>query len=260
LHKKDTPLMLVDTHAGAGLYNLQERFATTSQESEEGIDKLFKSSDSAHLTEGIREYLKVISKLQAQKNHLVTYPGSPYLLWQSMRALDKLRLMELHPSDFPDLKNHLAQVMGKRQDIKIELVNGFTNLKAYLPPPSRRGLILIDPSYEDKADYFEVLKTLQAAIQRFSTGVYLIWYPILSRLDAKEFPDRLKKLCAGHKLPWLQAELRIKSHTETGLSASGMWIINPPWQLKESLEVDLPILQSILEIDGMGHHQLLHQD
>jgi 23S rRNA (adenine2030-N6)-methyltransferase len=260
LHKKDTPLMLVDTHAGAGLYNLQERFATTSQESEEGIVKLFKSSDSAHLTEGIREYLKVISKLQAQKNHLVTYPGSPYLLWQSMRALDKLRLMELHPSDFPDLKNHLAQVMGKRQDIKIELVNGFTNLKAYLPPPSRRGLILIDPSYEDKADYFEVLKTLQAAIQRFSTGVYLIWYPILSRLDAKEFPDRLKKLCAGHKLPWLQAELRIKSHTETGLSASGMWIINPPWQLKESLEVDLPILQSILEIDGMGHHQLLHQD
>ena len=104
--------MLVDTHAGAGLYNLQERFATTSQESEEGIVKLFKSSDSAHLTEGIREYLKVISKLQAQKNHLVTYPGSPYLLWQSMRALDKLRLMELHPSDFPDLKNHLSQVIG----------------------------------------------------------------------------------------------------------------------------------------------------
>jgi 23S rRNA (adenine2030-N6)-methyltransferase len=261
LHKKDTPLMLVDTHAGAGLYSLQDRFATTSQESAEGIVKLFNnSSSSVQLSDGIRNYLQAISQLQAQKDHLEIYPGSPYLLWQSMRSLDKLRLMELHPSDFPDLKNHLSQVMGKRQDIKIELVNGFTSLKAYLPPPSRRGLILIDPSYEDKGDYFEVIKTLQEAIQRFSTGVYLIWYPILNRLDAKEFPDRLKKLCTGHQLPWLQAELRIKSHTETGLSASGMWIINPPWQLKESLEVDLPILQSILEIDGMGQHQLLHQD
>jgi 23S rRNA (adenine2030-N6)-methyltransferase len=164
--------------------------------------------------------------------------------------------MELHPSDFPDLKSNLESLQLRRQDIKVEETNGFLALKAYLPPPSRRGLILIDPSYEDKGDYHQVIQSLQDAFKRFATGVYLVWYPILSRLDAKDFPDRLKKLCLEHQLPWLQAELRIKEVTESGLSASGMWVINPPWQLKESLEKDLPLLQEILEIDGAGHYQL----
>jgi 23S rRNA (adenine2030-N6)-methyltransferase len=260
LHKKDTPLMLIDTHAGAGIYNLQDRFATTSQESEEGIVKLFQMKSSPTLTDSIRHYLSVIESLQSDPHQLEIYPGSPYLLWQSMRSLDKLRLMELHPSDFPVLKSNIESVQHKRQDIKFELMNGFSQLKAYLPPPSRRALVLIDPSYEDKADYFQVLQTLQEAIKRFATGVYVIWYPVLNRLDAQEFPDRLKKLCNEHQLSWLQAELRIKGHQEEGLSSSGVWIINPPWKLKETLEVDLPVLQSALEVNGMGHHIVVHHE
>ena len=256
LHKKDTPLMLIDTHAGAGIYNLKDRFAQTSEESSEGILKLAKQVTKHSLTEGIRAYLELIANLPHQTKDIEIYPGSPYLLWQSMRSQDKLRLMELHPSDFPDLKSNLESVQLRRQDIKVEETNGFLALKAYLPPPSRRGLILIDPSYEDKGDYHQVIQSLQDAFKRFATGVYLVWYPILSRLDAKDFPDRLKKLCLEHQLPWLQAELRIKEVTESGLSASGMWVINPPWQLKESLEKDLPLLQEILEIDGAGHYQL----
>lgn len=256
LHKKDTPLMLIDTHAGAGIYNLKDRFAQTSEESSEGILKLAKQGTKHSLSEGIRAYLELIANLPHQTKDIEIYPGSPYLLWQSMRSQDKLRLMELHPSDFPDLKSNLESVQLRRQDIKVEETNGFLALKAYLPPPSRRGLILIDPSYEDKGDYHQVIQSLQDAFKRFATGVYLVWYPILSRLDAKDFPDRLKKLCLEHQLPWLQAELRIKEVTESGLSASGMWVINPPWQLKESLEKDLPLLQEILEIDGAGHYQL----
>ena len=256
LHKKDTPLMLIDTHAGAGIYNLKDRFAQTSEESSEGILKLAKQGTKHSLSEGIRAYLELIANLPHQTKDIEIYPGSPYLLWQSMRSQDKLRLMELHPSDFPDLKSNLESLQLRRQDIKVEETNGFLALKAYLPPPSRRGLILIDPSYEDKGDYHQVIQSLQDAFKRFATGVYLVWYPILSRLDAKDFPDRLKKLCLEHQLPWLQAELRIKEVTESGLSASGMWVINPPWQLKESLEKDLPLLQEILEIDGAGHYQL----
>ena len=256
LHKKDTPLMLIDTHAGAGIYNLKDRFAQTSEESSEGILKLAKQATRLSLSEGVRAYLELIAQLPGQTKDIEIYPGSPYLLWQSMRSQDKLRLMELHPSDFPDLKSNLESLRLRRQDIKVEETNGFLALKAYLPPPSRRGLILIDPSYEDKGDYHQVLQSLQDAFKRFSTGVYVIWYPILSRLDAKDFPDRLKKLCLEHQLPWLQAELRIKEVTESGLSASGMWVINPPWQLKESLQKDLPLLQEILQIDGAGHYHL----
>jgi 23S rRNA (adenine2030-N6)-methyltransferase len=256
LHKKDTPLMLIDTHAGAGIYNLKDRFAQTSEESSEGVLKLAKQANEHSLSDGIRAYLELIAQLPGQTKDIEIYPGSPYLLWQSMRAQDKLRLMELHPSDFPDLKSNLESLQLRRQDIKVEESNGFLALKAYLPPPSRRGLILIDPSYEDKGDYHQVIQSLQDAFKRFATGVYLVWYPILSRLDAKDFPDRLKKLCLEHQLPWLQAELRIKEVTESGLSASGMWVINPPWQLKESLEKDLPLLQEILEIDSAGHYQL----
>ena len=256
LHKKDTPLMLIDTHAGAGIYNLKDRFAQTSEESSEGVLKLAKQANEHSLSDGIRAYLELIAQLPGQTKDIEIYPGSPYLLWQSMRAQDKLRLMELHPSDFPDLKSNLESLQLRRQDIKVEESNGFLAIKAYLPPPSRRGLILIDPSYEDKGDYHQVIQSLQDAFKRFATGVYLVWYPILSRLDAKDFPDRLKKLCLEHQLPWLQAELRIKEVTESGLSASGMWVINPPWQLKESLEKDLPLLQEILEIDSAGHYQL----
>ena len=248
LHKKETPLMLVDTHAGAGLYDLQDRFAQISLEANEGILQLAKNPSLFQTNLDINDYFQMILGLQSSQD-LKIYPGSPYLLWQSMRAMDKLRLMELHPSDFPVLKENMDLLKIKRQDIKLDMIDGFGMLKAYLPPPSRRGLVLIDPSYEDKGDYRAVLNSLEEAIKRFATGVYLVWYPVLTRLDAKEFPSRLKKLCQELNLSWLNAELRIKPVIEDGLSASGMWIINPPWQLKESLENSLPLLQTILQIN-----------
>ena len=260
LHKKDTGLMLIDTHAGGGLYALNSRFAATSQESSEGVLKLVQAQTIHPLSLGIQEYLKCIQGLQKDSAHLETYPGSPYLLWKNLRGQDKLRLMELHPSEYPILSELFSTLQEKRQDIQVIMKNGFTHLKAFLPPPSRRGLILIDPSYEDKNDYLYVIQSLQEAIQRFANGVYLIWYPILQRLEAHDFSERLKKFCQANQLPWLQAELRIKSHLTAGLSASGMWIINPPWQLKENLEEDLPILKNILSVNDEGHYSIHHHE
>jgi 23S rRNA (adenine2030-N6)-methyltransferase len=257
LHKKDTPLMLVDTHAGAGVYDLLDRFSTTSQEASEGILKLLTHYSTVdHLPEDLQEYLKKILSLQIHPQQITLYPGSPYLLWDSLRERDKLRLMELHPSDYPVLKENIKTLQSRGQDIQVHMSDGFAMLKAFLPPPSRRGLVLIDPSYEDKGDYFAVIKTLQEAFKRFSTGVFLVWYPVLNRLDAKEFPLRLKKVCDELQLPWLQAELRIKNSLDPGLSASGMWIVNPPWQLKESLEEVLPHLTSALDVDGDARFSL----
>jgi len=260
LHKKETPLMLLDTHAGAGLYSLNERFATTSLESNEGVLQLFKAQSSFPLSLGIQEYLKTIQHLQRNVEQIETYPGSPYLMWQHLRSKDKLRLMELHPTEFPILNDLFSDLHDKKQDIQVLMKDGFAQLKAFLPPPSRRGLILIDPSYEDKNDYFRVIQSLGEAVQRFANGVYLIWYPILARIEAHDFPTKLKKFCLEKNLPWLQAELRIKSPQETGLSASGMWIINPPWQLKEQLEEDLPILKQILATDDEAKYLIDHQE
>jgi 23S rRNA (adenine2030-N6)-methyltransferase len=261
LHKKDAPLMLIDTHAGAGIYDLLDRFATTSQEAQEGILKLTKLLPNLdQLPEDLKTYLTLITRLQNSDNVINLYPGSPYLLWQSMRSQDKLRLMELHPSDFPMLKDNMKTLELRRQDIQIKMSDGFTTLKAFLPPPSRRGLVLIDPSYEDKGDYFATLTALREAIKRFSTGIYLVWYPVLNRLDAKEFPLRLQKMCEELNLPWLQTELRIKDILEPSLSASGMWVINPPWQLKESLEEILPILKTSLDVDGQADFSLDSHD
>jgi 23S rRNA (adenine2030-N6)-methyltransferase len=257
LHKKETPLMLIDTHAGTGIYDLEDHFAKTSLEANEGILKLFqKLNHLSFIPLDLKNYLEGIKNLQTHPSSISLYPGSPYLLWQSMREKDKLRLMELHPTDFPILADNLKTMRQKGQDIQAQMSNGFDLLKAYLPPPSRRGLILMDPSYEDKGDYFAALESLKEALKRFSTGVYLVWYPVLSRLDAAEFVVRQKKLCEDLKLEWLQAELRIKSNLEPGLSASGMFVINPPWQLKDSLEETLPILKNALEIDGAGTYSL----
>jgi 23S rRNA (adenine2030-N6)-methyltransferase len=256
LHKKDTPLMLVDTHAGAGVYDLNDRFSQTSREANEGVLKLLQTTSQNTLSKGIQEYLRIIQDLQKKATHGQAYPGSPYLLWQSLRANDKLRLMELHPTEFPLIDQLFVSIQQKKQDVQVLHKDGFSHLKAFLPPPSRRGLILIDPSYEDKNDFYRVLQCLQEAFLRFANGVYLIWYPLLQRLDAQDFPKRLEKLCTEKNLPWLQAELRIKSAREDGLSASGMWIINPPWQLKEMLEEDLPMLQSILGMDASASFKL----
>lgn len=253
LQEKPGALTIVDTHAGAGIYNLEDGFAKVSNEAEGGIFRLRNYIESSTksgmpLSQPVEKYLKYI---QAENNdtNLSVYPGSPFILARLLRPQDRLKLFELHPKEI-DILRHNIQQLPQAKQIDVYAEDSFARLKGLLPPPSRRGLILIDPSYEDKNDYRYIETTLEEALQRFATGCYAVWYPILSRRESAALPDRLKKIAATHHRSWLNAELRVENAPgERRLQASGMFIINPPWTLEKHLSQALPVLVKALSIN-----------
>jgi len=131
----------------------------------------------------------------------------------------------------------------------IDRANGFQGLRALLPPPSRRGIVLIDPPYEDKSDYRSVVDTVSDGLQRFATGVYAIWYPVLNRMESRQMPEKLKKIPSNN---WLNVTLTVSTPSPDGfgLHSSGMFIHNPPWTLEPMLREVMPYLVSVLGQDG----------
>jgi 23S rRNA (adenine2030-N6)-methyltransferase len=183
-------------------------------------------------------------------DQLDAYPGSPFILARLLRPQDRLKLFELHPKEIDILRHNIGELKQAKQ-IDIYAEDSFNRLKGLLPPPSRRGLVLIDPSYEDKQDYRYLEEAMEEALQRFATGCYAIWYPTLSRRESAALPDRMKKIAVNHKRSWLHAELRVENAPgERRLQSSGMFIINPPWTLEKHLAEALPILTKALGIDG----------
>jgi 23S rRNA (adenine2030-N6)-methyltransferase len=268
LMRKAGPITMVDTHAGAGVYRLDAQAAQTSGEAENGINRLrhlHKSCEqSLSLAPALGDYLGLIASFNTRQTGdepWRVYPGSPWVMASLMtepeRAAvhDRLRLFELHPTDIEALDAHVAQLEAKRQ-IAVARQDGFEALKALLPPPasgggSRRAMVLIDPSYEIKTDYAKVATTLQDCLRRFVTGVYLVWYPIIPRPEAHGLPRRLKTLAQQAQRPWLHTTLHVGALAQdTGLSASGMFIINPPHTLKASLDAALPQVLEALAVDG----------
>jgi len=260
LQEKPGALTIIDTHAGAGIYNLEDGFAKVSNEAEGGIFRLANYIASATqanslVDPGIAKYFQCIQSENANGT-LSAYPGSPFMLARLLRPQDRLKLFELHPKEI-DILRHNIQQLPQAKQIDIYAENSFARLKGLLPPPSRRGLVLIDPSYEDKQDYRYLEIALEEALQRFATGCYAIWYPILSRRESAALPDRIKKIAAVHSRSWLHVELRVENAPgERRLQASGMLIINPPWTLKQHLSGALPSLVKALEI-GDGAQFLL---
>jgi len=246
LQEKDAAVMLVDTHAGTGIYSLRDGYAAISQECQGGIDRLWKSPEFDQ--PDFRGYREAIDHFNS-KDALNMYPGSPFIMAHLLRPQDRLRLFELHPSDIDVLQTNIA-TLGNRSQIDVRQHDGFLSLKSLLPPPSRRGLILMDPSYELKSDYRAVEASLSEALERFATGTYLIWYPVLQRPESKQLIKRLRALSEQFERPWLRAELRIAhSVGEKRLQSSGVWVINPVWTLAPFLERTLPILQRVLGED-----------
>lgn len=245
LNQKDKPWWYVDSHAGAGCYALHEGFAAKNAEYETGIARLWDRSD---LPPALADYVKLVKSLNPD-GKLRYYPGSPMLAEKVMRADDRLRLFELHPSDNKLLQENFAD-LGKLAIIQQS--DGFTGLKAVLPPAPRRGLILIDPPFEDKRDYQTVIKALQEALRRFATGTYAIWYPHLQRREVAELTENLKKLPCKN---WLHAGLNIQKPAADGfgMHGSSMFILNPPWTLQQELQTLLPWLVQVLGRDqGAG--------
>ena len=250
LQEKPGALTIIDTHAGAGIYSLKDGFAAVSKEAEGGIFKLFQFIESDHPTvDSVKKYVELI-QAENVEGELATYPGSPFILARLLRPQDRLKLFELHPKEI-DILRHNVRELKQAKQIDVYAEDSFARLKGLLPPPSRRGLVLIDPSYEDKQDYRYLEVALEEALQRFATGCYAIWYPILSRRESAALPDRMKKIAASHKRSWLHTELRVENVPgERRLQASGMFIVNPPWTLEKYLAEALPNLTKALGVDG----------
>ena len=249
LQEKPGALTIVDTHAGAGIYSLIDGFAKVSNEADQGIHRLAKFSETHSVSPGIANYLECI-RAENTADEVTIYPGSPFILARLLRAQDRLKLFELHPKEIDILRHNISQLKQSKQ-IDIYAEDSFARLKGLMPPPSRRGLVLIDPSYEDKQDYRYLEATMEEALHRFATGCYAIWYPCLSRRESAALPDHMKKIAETYKRSWLQVELRVENAPkERRLQASGMLIINPPWTLEKQLAESMPILVKALGQDG----------
>jgi 23S rRNA (adenine2030-N6)-methyltransferase len=241
LTQKDKPLWVIDTHAGAGEYPLESGFAARHREFVDGIGRLWSATDLPDL---LRDYVAQVAARNPD-GKLRVYPGSPQIALQAMRAQDRLRCFELHSTEQRVLADFLA---GADRRVQIVTADGFAGLKAVLPPPSRRGLVLIDPSYETRDDYSAVVATVFDALKRFATGTYAVWYPLLSRRESERLPGHLRHH-AGRD--WLHVTLQVRQPQPDGygLHGSGMFVFNPPWKLDALLQESLPVLSRALAQD-----------
>ncbi|CAM8627836.1 ComJ Protein involved in catabolism of external DNA [Comamonadaceae bacterium] len=255
--QKETALNVFDTHAGAGLYRLDGDFAKTSEEAAEGFLKLVATKPEKPFAPALQDYIDMVAGFNAG-NHWSVYPGSPFIIQSLLSGRDKLKLFELHPTDTKTLIANVAQLEAGRQ-VTVLREDGFEGLKKFLPPPSRRALVLCDPSYEVKNDYARVVGMVADAMQRFATGTYAVWYPIIPRPEAHDVPKKLKTMANKAGKSWLHATLTVKSSKLTqdaegevvrpGLPASGMFLINPPHTLKAALKDALPQMVELLGQD-----------
>jgi 23S rRNA (adenine2030-N6)-methyltransferase len=251
LAQKDKPYWLIDTHAGAGAYGLDAGYAAQNAEWQGGIGRLWHCTD---LPPALADYVGLVRSMNADGPPKF-YPGSPWLAWKLLREQDRLRLFELHPTDV-DLLGKTFKDAGRR--VMVTLGDGFAGLKSLLPPPPRRALVLIDPSYEDKRDYGRVVEALKDSLKRFATGTYAIWYPQLVRSEAQHLPERLRAAAHGAGADWLDVRLSVSrpSRDGFGMHGSGMFVANPPWTLAASLRECLPVLRAELAA-GEGAETLL---
>ncbi|MDO6707435.1 23S rRNA (adenine(2030)-N(6))-methyltransferase RlmJ [Photobacterium sp. 1_MG-2023] len=236
LKQKEKPFVYHDTHSGVGRYDLQDERSEKTGEFLQGIARVWQRDD---LPEALASYLDAIRVLNAGDT-LRYYPGSPKVARAQIREQDRMVLSELHPTDFPLL---LQEFRGDRQ-VRIYKEDGFARLKASLPPKERRGLVLIDPPYELKHEYMDVVDAIEESVHRWATGTYAIWYPVVYRSNIDAMLAGLEDL-GIRKI--LQIELGVEPDTEErGMTASGMIVINPPWKLESQMATLLPWLQSVI--------------
>ena len=245
---KETPVFVLDTHGGRGEYALDDGSAARTGEAAAGIGRLWGRAD---LPQAVAEYVDVVRGLNPD-GRLRLYPGSPWIASRLMRPQDRLRLFELHTTDAGLLRLSFAE-LGRQ--VRIEAADGFEGLKAVLPPPPRRGLILIDPAYEVKTDYRQVIATLKAGMERFATGIFAVWYPQIPRHKARELPERLRRLSATR---WLHVTLSVRAVSADGhgMHGSGLFMVNPPWSLADTLGGVLPWLTRVLGQDDRACYGL----
>ncbi len=244
--QKEKPLRIIDTHAGAGAYSLAGGQPQKNREYDNGIGKLWERNDLPPL---LRDYVDFVKSFN-QGEKLLHYPGSPLFMQASLRDKDNLFLHELHSTDW----RLLGETIGKDKRVKIIDDDGLAGMQALLPPPERRGLVFIDPSYEIKSDYQAVIKQVISAYKKFATGTFVIWYPVVLRQRIDEMEKALQK--SGIKNIQLFEFGIAADNPEYGMNSAGLIVINPPWTLWAAMEETLPWLAEQLSENGEGHYRL----
>lgn len=235
--KKDKPFAYIDTHAGAGSYSLKNDMAIKTGEFNEGVLKLWEQDG---LPEEFAPYMHALKK-QNKKGNLAYYPGSPQVALSFLRSNDAMRLFELHPKDADILKKNIPS----KSRFQVEHKDGYEGLKSALPPVSRRGVVLIDPSYELKSEYRASIKAIEMGVKRFATGTYMLWYPVVDR-----------KLIQGMEKYWVKTGINNVLQVEYcrepdspgyGMTGTGLFIVNPPWQLANQMTTVMEVMNRYMD-------------
>ena len=242
LKLKETPFRVIDTHAGIARYDLAGPEALKTGEWRDGIGRLWGARASpmpADAAAYLAPYLETVAAQNASSD-LVYYPGSPQVALQLMRRTDRLIANELHPDDAEALD---ASIGGDRR-VKILQIDGYTALKSLLPPRERRGLILIDPPFEERDEFDRLARGLREATRRFATGIFVLWYPIKDRNAVTAFHEAIT---AARYARAITMELVVgATRNAHALNACGLLVINPPHTLKAAAETLLPYFAQCL--------------
>jgi 23S rRNA (adenine2030-N6)-methyltransferase len=263
LCQKPNPFCYLDTHSGIGLYDLTSAIAQKTCEYKNGVLRTY---DKSCQLPPIKTYQHIIAKInthKTQQNTLQFYPGSPIIVRHLLRPQDTMILSELHPDDCLILKKHFTH----DYQVAVHNTNGYQSLKAFLPPKKGRGLIFIDPPFEQTDEFTQIIFALQTALQRYPTGIYLIWYPIKDILQVKNFYKDLQKLtCKNILLATIStnniankdnANNNFTDNTNTGLTSCGIAIINAPWQFHQKLHSNLSWLCTKLANDESASYNVI---
>jgi len=249
LREKPAAFRVIDTHAGAGVYDLASPEATRGGEWHDGIARLAAAPLRDKAAALLAPYLDAVRALNPA-GALKTYPGSPALVRAFLRPQDRLIACELEPK----AQAALTRAMQRDPRVKTLAIDGWTALSAYVPPTERRGLVLTDPPFERDDDFPRLVQGLAAAHRKWATGQYLLWYPVKGRTEPDALAKRLRRLGIPKIL---RAELIVSSLSDpTRLNGSGLIVVNPPWTLEAELRLLLPVLADVLGREKQGRYTL----
>lgn len=255
LHEKPAAFRVIDTHAGAGLYDLTGDEAERGGEWRTGIARLMQARLSDAVMALVAPYLDIVRAFNPQRD-LTAYPGSPLIARALLRPQDRLVACELEPN----ARKQLVRALHRDPQGRVVDLDGWTALPAFVPPNERRGLVLIDPPFESRDEFTRLADGFAVAHRKWPTGIYMLWYPIKERRAVETLADGVARVAnagGGHDAKCLRVEFSVAPQTaESGLVSTGLLIVNPPWTLAAELKAILHELEKPLGQGGAGRFRV----
>ena len=255
LHEKPAAFRVIDSHAGAGLYDLTSEQARRGGEWLTGIARILQARFSEATAALLKPYLDVVRAFNPQANMLAAYPGSPLFARALLRPQDRLTACEVEPS----ARKALIDALRNDQQARVVDLDGWVALPAFVPPNERRGLVLIDPPFEAKDEFARLEKGFLAAFNKWPTGIFLLWYPAKSRRLTDQLARQVARAAASTRpaAKCLRLEFSVAPQTQdAALASCGLLIVNPPWTLQGELKTILPELEKPLGQGGAGRFRI----